>query len=228
MEKIHSKTPVDTQSGDESLSEHNIVWHTHSVSKEVRAEFKHQKPCILWFTGYSGSGKSTIANATEQRLTNLHHHTYLLDGDNIRHGINQDLGFSDKDRIENIRRIGEISKLFVDAGIIVLTAFISPFRQERDLVRNLVGDGEFVEIYMGTPLETCEKRDPKGLYRKARAGEITNFTGIDSQYEPPISPDIILDTSSMSVKQCVDHIILHLRNARLLRTEIPEESCELG
>jgi adenylylsulfate kinase len=171
---------------------------------------------VLWFTGFSGSGKSTIANALEHRLAELQQHTYLLDGDNVRHGLNKDLGFSDDDRIENIRRIGELSKLFVDAGLIVVTAFISPFRTERQLVRDLVDSGEFVEVYMSTPLETCEQRDPKGLYKKARAGEIKNFTGIDSEYEPPENPEVVLDTSTMSVDECVDRVITYLRNTHIL------------
>tara|TARA_Y100000296_G_scaffold85372_1_gene121138 strand:+ start:3359 stop:3874 length:516 start_codon:yes stop_codon:yes gene_type:complete len=171
---------------------------------------------VLWFTGFSGSGKSTIANALEHRLAELQQHTYLLDGDNVRHGLNKDLGFSDDDRIENIRRIGELSKLFVDAGLIVVTAFISPFKTERQLVRDLVDSEEFVEVYMSTPLETCEQRDPKGLYKKARAGEIKNFTGTDSEYESPENPEVVLDTSTMSVDECVDRVITYLRNTHIL------------
>jgi len=158
----------------------NIVWHDHHVTKEERSLHKQQKPCILWFTGLSGSGKSTVANAVETKLNQLKKHTYLLDGDNVRIGLNKGLTFSNEDRIENIRRIGEVSKLFVDAGTIVLTAFISPFQEDRDKVRELVKDGEFIEIYIDTPLAICEGRDPKGLYEKARKGEITNFTGISS------------------------------------------------
>ncbi len=188
----------------------NTVWHDAAVTKQHRAAHKAQIPCIIWFTGLSGSGKSTIANALEQRLADLSQHTYLLDGDNVRQGLNKDLGFSDQDRIENIRRIGETAKLFVDAGLIVITAFISPFKVERRMVRQLVEAGEFIEVYMGTPLSTCEQRDPKGLYKKARAGEIRNFTGIDSDYEAPEHPDVVLDTSSMSVDCCVDHILDHL------------------
>tara|TARA_Y100000296_G_scaffold23911_1_gene28280 strand:- start:114 stop:722 length:609 start_codon:yes stop_codon:yes gene_type:complete len=194
----------------------NVVWHESKVSKESRCAHKSQKPCILWFTGFSGSGKSTIANAVEHRLAELKQHTYLLDGDNVRHGLNKDLGFSDEDRIENIRRIGEVAKLFVDAGLIVVTAFISPFRTERQLVRELVDDGEFVEVFMNTPLSTCEARDPKGLYKKARAGEIKNFTGIDSDYEPPVAPEVALDTSTMTVDECVDNVIGYLRDKGIL------------
>jgi len=194
----------------------NIVWHDTRISKEQRASLKGQKPCILWFTGFSGSGKSTIANAVEYRLAELGFHSYLLDGDNVRHGLNKDLAFTDADRIENIRRIGELAKLFVDAGLVVCTAFISPFRSERQSVRNLVNDGEFIEVFMNTPLETCEARDPKGLYKKARAGEILNFTGIDSSYEPPEAPEITLDTSSMSIEECADTVISYLRERGVL------------
>lgn len=189
----------------------NIVWHEHDVNKAARSIQKNQTPCIIWFTGLSGSGKSTIAGALEQKLFALGQHTYLLDGDNVRHGLNKDLGFSDSDRVENIRRIGEMSKLFVDAGMIVLSAFISPFRTERRMVRDLVNEMEFVEVYMGTPLSTCEERDPKGLYQKARKGEIKNFTGIDSEYEVPENPEVVLDTSTMSVEDCADAVIEYLK-----------------
>lgn len=185
----------------------NIVWHDTRVTKESRSAHKAQRPCVLWFTGFSGSGKSTVANALEQRLAELKQHTYLLDGDNVRHGLNKDLGFSDDDRVENIRRIGEVAKLFVDAGLIVVTAFISPFRSERQMVRDLVEDNEFIEIHMSTPLDTCEQRDPKGLYKKARAGEIKLFTGIDSAYEAPVEPELELDSSVLGVDECVDSII---------------------
>lgn len=195
----------------------NIVWHASRVSKNDRSEQKHQQPCILWFTGLSGSGKSTLANALEKKLFDLHHHTYLLDGDNVRHGLNKDLGFSDKDRIENIRRIGELSALFVDSGIIVLAAFISPFRAERRMVRDLVQPNEFIEIHVATSLETCEARDPKGLYRKARAGEIRNFTGIDSDYEIPLDPEVVIDTAVMSVEESVERIIYYLRQSSILK-----------
>ena len=160
------------------MSSKNVIWHMHHVTKDDRAKQKQQRPCILWFTGFSGSGKSTIASAVEQKLFELGHHTYLLDGDNVRHGLNKDLGFTDEDRIENIRRIGELSKLMVDAGLLVMTAFISPFCSDRRLVRNLVQSHEFIEVYMDTSLDECERRDPKGLYKKARKGEIKNFTEI--------------------------------------------------
>ena len=205
-----------TSAGIHMTAATNVVWHDTKVTKESRCAHKAQKPCILWFTGFSGSGKSTIANAVEHRLAELKQHTYLLDGDNVRHGLNKDLGFTDDDRIENIRRIGEVAKLFVDSGLIVVTAFISPFRAERQLVRDLVEEGEFFEVYMSTPLETCEERDPKGLYKKAREGKIKNFTGIDSDYEPPENPEVILDTSSMTVDECVDRVVSHLKENQIL------------
>lgn len=198
------------------LENGNIVWHQHRVNQADRAELKRQMPCALWFTGLSASGKSTIAGAVEQKLFDLGHHTYLLDGDNVRHGLNGDLGFSDSDRIENIRRIGEVARLFADAGLIVLTAFISPFRADRQMVRDLMGDGEFVEIYMETPLSVCEQRDPKGLYKKARQGEIKNFTGVDSNYEAPESAEITLNTAEDDVDACVDKVIAYLKNKHII------------
>jgi len=191
-------------------SNENIVWHDHHVSKQQRAQLKGQKPCILWFTGLSGSGKSTIANAVEVKLNELKKHTYLLDGDNIRIGLNKGLTFSDEDRIENIRRIGEVAKLFVDAGLIVLTAFISPFQQDRDKVRGLVEDGEFIEIFVDTPLEVCESRDSKGLYKKARDGEISNFTGISSSYQAPNKAEIHITNNKITIEKCVDKVIDYL------------------
>ncbi len=188
----------------------NIVWHDHHVTKEERSKIKDQKPCILWFTGLSGSGKSTIANAVESRLVKLGRHTYLLDGDNIRMGLNKGLGFSDEERIENIRRIGEVSKLFVDAGTMVLTAFISPFQKERDVVRDLVNDNEFIEVFVDTPLEVCESRDPKGLYIKARNGEIPHFTGISSPYEAPENPEIHIETDTLNIDECTNKIVGYL------------------
>ena len=193
------------------MSNENIVWHNHHIGKENRSNIKKQKPCILWFTGLSGSGKSTIANALEVKLYEMDKHTYLLDGDNIRMGLNRGLGFNDLDRVENIRRIGEVAKLFVDSGTIVLTAFISPFCKDRELVREIVDATEFIEIFVDTSLEVCEQRDPKGLYQKARDGKIPNFTGIDSPYEAPKSPEIHLKTDNMSIDSSTDIIIDYLK-----------------
>lgn len=189
----------------------DVVWHNTTVTHEDRINLKKQKPVVLWFTGLSGSGKSTVANAVESRLLSLGKHSYLLDGDNVRHGLNKDLGFSDEDRIENIRRIGEVAKLFVDSGNIVLTAFISPFLSDRQQVRELMKDGHFLEVYIDTPLDICEQRDPKGLYKKARAGEIKNFTGIDSSYEPPVRPEIHIETANKSVEQCAQDVVRELQ-----------------
>ena len=194
----------------------NLTWHDHSVTKSARTQPKNQKPCILWLTGLSGSGKSTIANALEQRLVDMGRHTYLLDGDNIRQGLNKNLGFSPEDRTENIRRIGEVAKLFVDAGIIVMSAFISPYRSDRDEVRALVEEGEFIEVFVDTPLEVCEERDPKGLYQKARAGEIKQFTGISAPYEAPLSPEITLHPAEDDVEASVDRILAHLQAQAIL------------
>jgi bifunctional enzyme CysN/CysC len=186
------------------------------IDKDARSRLKGQKSCVLWFTGLSGAGKSTIANALEKQLFALGHHTYLLDGDNVRHGLNRDLGFTDVDRVENIRRIAEVSKLMVDSGLIVISAFISPFRAERDMARSLVEDGEFIEIHIDTPLEIAEERDAKGLYRKAREGQLKNFTGIDSPYEVPESPDLHIDTTRTDVDQAVQQVIVHLRARGIL------------
>lgn len=184
-----------------------IVWHPQNVTKERRAKLLNQKPCVLWFTGLSGSGKSTIANALEDILYKRGIKTYFLDGDNVRHGLNKDLGFSDVDREENIRRVGEVSKLFIDSGLIVLSAFISPFKNDRQRARGLVEDGEFIEIYVNTSIKECEKRDPKGLYKKARKGDIKNFTGIDSPYESPKNPEIELKNDEMSIQESTDKIV---------------------
>lgn len=188
----------------------NVVWHQSEVTKESRNNLNNQRSAILWFTGLSGSGKSTVANALEQRLHELSFRTYILDGDNVRHGLNGDLSFSDDDRKENIRRIGEVSKLFVDVGVMVLTSFISPFKQDRQSVRNIVNETEFIEIYVKCPLEVCEQRDVKGLYKKARKGEIKHFTGIDSAYEEPENADIVIDTSIMSIDESVNTIINYM------------------
>ena len=188
----------------------NVHWQATDIGREAHAALKNQKPKILWFTGLSGSGKSTIANEVEKTLNLLNRHTFLLDGDNIRHGLNKDLGFTETDRIENIRRVGEVAKLMADAGLIVLTAFISPFRAERDMVRAMMPEGEFVEIFVDTPLEVAEARDVKGLYKKARAGQLKNFTGIDSPYEPPENPDIRVNTVEMSPAEAAEHIVRQL------------------
>jgi len=194
----------------------NIVWHEHTVSKQDKQILKGHKACVLWYTGLSGSGKSTIANAVEAKLFELGKHTYTLDGDNVRHGLNGDLTFSDKDRVENIRRIGEVSKLFVDAGIIVSTAFISPFKSDRQQARDLLGDGEFIEVFIDTPIEVCEQRDPKGLYKKARAGEIKNFTGIDSSYEAPEGPEVHVKTAEQTIEESVEQIINYLLSSHII------------
>lgn len=188
----------------------NIIWHDHCITKAQRAILKDQKPCILWFTGLSGSGKSTIANAVEAKLTALNKHTYLLDGDNIRMGLNKGLSFSDEDRVENIRRIGEVAKLFVDSGTIVLTAFISPFISDRKQVRALVNEDEFIEVFIDTPLEICESRDPKGLYKKARNGEIPNFTGISSPYEVPKDAEIVIKNDGIAIEEAVEMVVEYL------------------
>ncbi len=185
----------------------NIHRQHLEISRETHAALKGQKPAVLWFTGLSGSGKSTIANIVEKKLVARGRHSFLLDGDNVRHGLNRDLGFTEADRIENIRRVGEVARLMADAGLVVLTAFISPFRAERELVRSMLPEGEFFEVFVDTPLAEAEKRDPKGLYAKARAGEIANFTGIDSPYEPPQEPEIRIDTTSMSPEEAADLIV---------------------
>ncbi len=194
----------------------NIHRQHLDVSRETHAELKRQKPAVLWFTGLSGAGKSTIANLVEQRLAARGRHTFLLDGDNVRHGLNKDLGFTATDRIENIRRVGEVARLMADAGLIVLTAFISPFRAEREMVARMMPPGEFVEIFVDTPLAEAEQRDPKGLYAKARAGDLANFTGIDSPYEPPLDPDLRIDTVVMSADAAADAIIAELDRRQLI------------
>lgn len=194
----------------------NITWHELSLSKTARRTQNEHHSFVLWFTGLSGSGKSTIANALAQKLYEQGIRNYLLDGDNVRHGLNKDLGFSDQDRTENIRRIGEVAKLFVDSGQVVLTAFISPFIADRQLVRNLLEEDEFIEIYVQCPINECEKRDPKGLYNKARKGLIPDFTGIHSPYEEPVNPELILNTNEHTVEECVQQIIHHLSNKQAI------------
>jgi len=188
----------------------NVHWQATDVTREHHAQVKNQKPAVLWLTGLSGAGKSTIANLVEKKLARMNRHTFLLDGDNVRHGLNKDLGFTDADRVENIRRVGEVAKLMTDAGLIVITAFISPFRAERDMVRQMMQPGEFVEVHIDTPLAEAEKRDVKGLYKKARSGQLKNFTGIDSPYEPPASPEIHVDTTSMTAEEAAEEIIRKL------------------
>jgi adenylyl-sulfate kinase len=193
----------------------NVIWHPHKVIRKDREKIKNQKGCVLWFTGLSGSGKSTIANELENKLNKNKFHTYLLDGDNIRHGLNKDLGFSEEDRSENIRRISEVSKLFIDAGIITLTAFISPFSKDRQKAKDIIGN-DFIEIFVDTPIEECIKRDPKGLYKKAMNGRIKNFTGFDSPYEKPVHPEICIDTTKNDINMSVDLIINYLKKKGFL------------
>jgi bifunctional enzyme CysN/CysC len=195
----------------------NIHWQALDINKQTRAATKNQQPTVLWFTGLSGSGKSTVANIVEKRLTAMGHHTYLLDGDNVRHGLNHDLGFTDADRVENIRRVSEVSKLMADAGLIVLVSFISPFRAERRMAREMLEQGEFIEVHVDTPLEVCEKRDVKGLYAKARAGQIKNFTGIDSDYEAPENAEITINTAEKSAELTAGEIIEHLEKTGRLK-----------
>jgi len=184
----------------------NIVWHKHDVNKKARSEALNQKPSVIWLTGLSGSGKSTIANLLEKKLYSESKKTYLLDGDNVRHGLCGDLGFDDKDRVENIRRISEVAKLFVDSGTIVITAFISPFKADRAYCRSLLEQGEFIEVFVDTPIEVCEQRDPKGLYKKARSGDIKHFTGIDSAYEVPEAPEVHLRYEDETPEQTAERL----------------------
>ncbi|MEK5442178.1 MULTISPECIES: adenylyl-sulfate kinase [unclassified Fredinandcohnia] len=196
--------------------EQYIIWHQSTITKNERQQQNQHKSCVIWFTGLSGSGKSSLANALDKELFSLNVQSYVLDGDNIRHGLNAGLGFSKQDRKENIRRIGEVSKLFVDSGQIVSTAFISPFREDRDQVRALFPDGEFIEVYVKCPITICENRDPKGLYKKARNGEISEFTGISSPYEEPYRPELILETDKLTISQSVGTIINYLKEREIL------------
>ncbi len=200
------------------MTEHdnNITWHEHMVPREARSELKGHKGALLWFTGLSAAGKSTIANAVDYKLNQRRFHTYLLDGDNVRHGLNKSLGFSAEDRAENIRRIGEVGKLMVDAGLIVCTAFISPYRRDRDAVRETITAGHFIEIFVDASLATCEARDPKGLYKQARAGKLKQFTGIDDPYEPPVKPELTLDSDSKGIEVLAEEIVDYLETMGLL------------
>jgi bifunctional enzyme CysN/CysC len=194
----------------------NIHWQNVDIDKMARRVLNGHGSCVVWFTGLSGAGKSTLANRLEKRLHECHVRTYVLDGDNVRHGLSRDLGFTTADRVENIRRIGEVAKLMVDAGIVVLSAFISPFSAERRMVRGLMAEGEFIEVFVDTPLHVAEQRDPKGLYRKARRGEISGFTGIDAPYEPPQDAEIVIDTSILSIDESVERVYAKLRGAGVL------------
>ena len=196
----------------------NIVWHHHPVDKQTRAQQKSQTPLLIWFTGLSASGKSTIAGALEQILTQQGYHTYLLDGDNVRHGLCKDLGFSDQDRKENIRRVGEVARLAVDAGLITLAAFISPFQADRQIARDILPEGEFIEVFVDAPLDVCQQRDPKGLYAKALNGEIKQFTGIDSPYEPPVNPEVHIEAGNQSVAESVNQLLEYLDRSGALKS----------
>lgn len=196
----------------------NIVWHHSVVSRQDREQAGRHKGVIVWFTGLSGAGKSTLAHAVEDTLFQLGCRTFVLDGDNIRHGLCQDLAFSDQDRVENIRRVGEVAKLFMEAGVIVLTAFISPFQADRQRVREMVGPQDFIEVYCNTPMDICEQRDVKGLYNKARQGHIQKFTGISSPYEPPQSPEIVLATGTTPIEVCIEELITLLRQRHIIST----------
>jgi adenylylsulfate kinase len=200
----------------------NIVWHSTTIKNTDRNKLLKQKPFILWFTGLSASGKSTLANIVEQKMFNMNYKTYLLDGDNVRHGLNKDLGFDEESRVENIRRIGEVSKLFLNSGIIVLTAFISPFKSDRQLVRSLFEKDQFLEIFIDSSLEVCENRDPKGMYAKARSGEIKNFTGISSPYEAPETPEIHVINNSITLDDASDQIINYLIESKYINQEKEE------
>ncbi len=194
----------------------NITWHQATVTAQEREQLLNQKGCVIWFTGLSGSGKSTLANAVAQLLHQRQHHTYVLDGDNVRHGLNKNLGFSPEDRAENIRRIGEVAKLFADAGTIAMTAFISPYRADREQARALLADNRFVEVFVECPLDVCEERDTKGLYKKARAGEIKEFTGISAPYEPPLKSEVTLNTAELSLEECAQAVIAFLEETDLV------------
>lgn len=201
----------------------NVVWHPHKVAQKDRGGIKGHKACIVWFTGLPSSGKSTVANELEYALNGEGVHTYVLDGDNIRHGLNKNLGFSREDRQENIRRIGEVAKLFVDSGIVVITAFISPFREDRETVRALVKPGEFIEAYIKCPISVCKERDPKGLYEKAMRGEIKDFTGVSQPYEEPLNPEIVLETDKLTADECAKRVLAHLESCDVIKKKKKNE-----
>ena len=203
-------------SGMSTPKAENLTWHIGEVDRDARAAAHGHRGAVLWFTGLSGSGKSTIGHRVERMLIERGAFAYVLDGDNVRHGLNSDLGFAPEDRVENIRRIGEVARLFADAGGLVLSAFISPYREDRDRVRGLLGPGEFIEVFVDTPLEICEARDPKGLYKKARAGEISNFTGLDAPYEVPENPEVHLETANLSVDEAAAQVIRYLDEQDIL------------
>jgi len=196
----------------------NIYWHKGHITRQLRQEKNKHKSFVLWFTGLSGSGKSTLANAVEKELFGMNYNVTVLDGDNVRHGLCSDLGFTEKDRNENMRRIGEVAKLFVEAGTIVLAAFVSPYREDREKVRSRLPHGDFYEVYCKCDIDTCEKRDPKGLYARARSGEIDNFTGISAPYEEPIKPDMVINTDNISIEEEVNLILNSLKKKRLINT----------
>lgn len=207
----------------------NVYWQLGTVSREDREARRGHRGCVLWFTGLSASGKSTLAQCVEERLFEEGYFTYVLDGDNMRHGLSGDLGFSPDDRTENIRRVGEVAKLFAEAGAIVATAFISPYRKDRDRVRNLMTrDGDFLEVFVSCPLEVCEQRDPKGLYVRARAGEIRDFTGIDAPYEPPEAPELVVETQEREISDCVEQILDYLRRNGYIRAAPASRASSIG
>ena len=199
------------------MTTENLYFHEHRVPRDLKEKRNGHKSRVIWFTGLSGSGKSTVANATEKLLHDIGLHTYILDGDNVRMGLNKDLGFSPEDRTENIRRITEVAKLFADAGSIVLTAFISPYREDRDNARTIIGDNDFIEIFISADLSVCESRDPKGLYKKARAGEIKGFTGIDAPYEDPINPELVVETDKYNIEECAQIVVKYLIDQSIIK-----------
>jgi len=215
MVQLGNGGKMSNQTSNHQQKSSNVVWHESQVSRSMREELNGHAGAVLWFTGLSGAGKSTLANAVEARLHEMKVRTFVIDGDNVRHGLCADLTFSDADRIENIRRVGEVAGLFVQAGVMTLTAFISPFRADREKVRSIVGEN-FIEVHCNTALEVCESRDVKGLYKKARAGEISDFTGISSPYEAPENPEIRVDTGTHPLNECVDQVIAYLQSRKLI------------